>query len=70
MKPSRRSLALASSSLSIGQDVLDRLPAGKPFILEIRNKAPGEKIFGPIIELIIQKEGHYQLLGLKRGYRS
>ncbi|HEX5033948.1 MAG TPA: hypothetical protein VFW62_05665 [bacterium] len=56
------------NSLVLPSEVVDRLQAGKPYLLQLQTKAQDQKFFGPIIDLIIQKDDQLRLLGLKRRY--
>ncbi|HKY64476.1 MAG TPA: hypothetical protein VJR29_13790 [bacterium] len=58
----------AVNSLTLPSEVVERLHPGKPYLLQLQTRAQDRKFFGPIIDLVIQKDGQLRLLGLKRRY--
>jgi hypothetical protein len=60
----------ASTSLPISQGFVARMQPGKFYLLQIKTKAPNQTEFGPLIDLILERNDQVQLLGLKRRYGS
>ncbi len=60
----------ATTSLTLSPAEIEKMKPGKVYLLQLQTKREGEGHWGPLLDLMVRREGELKLLGLFRRYDS